>query len=123
MLKVNNIPSYEIQTSNRDLPSFRVLAYSAKKPNPITKKSVKIVTIIVGVFIALNPYHYIRPRHSPDENDRRPLYAAGFHKNWTSGRSGLGGSGFCVPGSAFNVESFNPEPLNLSTLNLWNYEP
>lgn len=57
MLKVNNSPSYEIQASNRDLPSLRALAYSAQKPNPITNQSVKIVTIIVGVFIAFNPYH------------------------------------------------------------------
>jgi hypothetical protein len=29
-----------------------------------------------------------RPRHSSDKNARRPLYIAGFRKNWTSG--GLG---------------------------------
>ncbi len=57
MLEINNSPSYEIQASNRDLPSLRTLTYSAKKPNPITNQSVKIVTIIVGVFIAYNPYH------------------------------------------------------------------
>ncbi len=57
MLKVNNSPSYEIQASNKDLPSLRALAYSAKKPNPITNQSVKIGTIIVAVFIVFNTTH------------------------------------------------------------------
>lgn len=56
MLKINNSPSHETKAWNRVLPSLRALAYSAQKPNPITNQSVKIVTIIVGVFIVFNPY-------------------------------------------------------------------
>ena len=47
-------------------------------------------------YIEPSVYKKYRPRHSSDKNDRRPLYTEGLHKNWTSGRSGLGGSGFRV---------------------------
>ena len=51
MLKMNSSPSNENQASYEDLPFFRRLTYSDKKPNPITSQRVKTVKTMVGVFM------------------------------------------------------------------------